>query len=281
MRSLLRYLIRNYAFLLFLFLEVISLVFVFNYNHYQKVQYLNSANYATASVFNTFNSVIQYFELAKVNKTLAEENARLKSTKDTLVAKNSVGDTVSGFTVQEELNYRYISARVINNSVNKTLNYITLNKGKKHGVKPDMGIVSTQGVVGVVISVSESYSVGFSVLNNRWGVSAKLKKSGYFGPLSWEGGDYQIAKLNEIPFHVEMTVGDTIMTSSYSATFPEGVMIGTIKSFNKPDGESFYQIEVELATDFKSIHYVEVVDNLDKKQLIKLNELIEDGESGN
>jgi len=144
-----------------------------------------------------------------------------------------------------------------------------------------MGIVSPQGIVGVVVSVSESYSVGFSVLNNRWGVSAKLKASGYFGPLAWNGGDYQVAELMEIPFHVELAVGDTVVTSSYSATFPEGVMIGTIQSYTKPEGESFYQIKVKLATDFKSVHYVEIVDNLDKDQLILLNELMEDGQTFN
>lgn len=273
--------IKNYAFLLFLLLEVVSLVFVFNYNKYQKVQYLNSANYISATVYNTFNSVVQYFELAKVNKSLAEENARLKSPSELFLNQRLVSDSVSTLFVEADSSYRYISAKVINNSVNKTLNYITLNKGKKHGVEPDMGIVSPQGIVGVVVSVSDSYSVGFSVLNNRWGVSAKLKKSGYFGPLAWNGGDYQVAELMEIPFHVELAVGDTIVTSSYSATFPEGVMIGTIQSYNRPEGESFYQIRVKLATDFKSVHYVEIVDNLDKEQLIQLNELMEDGQTFN
>ncbi len=281
MRSLLRYLIKNYAFLLFLLLEVVSLVFVFNYNKYQKVQYLNSANRLSASVYNSFTSVIQYFELAKVNESLAEENARLKTGSALLLSEEMEADTISGIFADKDSNYRYISARIINNSVNKTLNYVTLNKGKKDGVKPDMGIVSPQGVVGVVVSVSDSYSVGFSVLNSRWGVSAKLKSSGYFGPLAWNGGDYQIAELMEIPFHVELAVGDTVVTSSYSATFPEGVMIGTIQSFYKPDGESFYQIKVKLSTDFKSIRYVEIVDNLDREQLIQLNELMEDGQNFN
>lgn len=273
--------IKNYAFLLFLLLEVVSLVFVFNYNKYQRVQYLNSANRLSASVYNSFSSVVQYFELAKVNESLAEENARLKTGSALLLSEKMAADTVSGIFADNDSNYRYISARIINNSVNKALNYVTLNKGEKDGVKPDMGIVSPQGVVGVVVSVSDSYSVGFSVLNSRWGVSAKLKNSGYFGPLAWNGGDYQIAELMEIPFHVELAVGDTVVTSSYSATFPEGVMIGTIQSFNKPDGESFYQIKVKLSTDFKSIRYVEIVDNLDREQLIQLNELMEDGQTFN
>jgi len=273
MRGLLRYLIKNYAFLLFIFLEVVSLLFVFNFNKYQRVQYLNSSNQMTASVYNSFHSVVEYFSLTKVNQSLAEENAKLKSSNK--LSSEILSDSISTSFIQKKTAYKYISALVINNSVNKTLNYITLNKGRKDGVKQDMGIVSPQGIVGVVVTVSENYAMGFSVLNKRWGASAKLKKSGYFGPIEWSGGDYQIAKLMEIPFHVELAVGDTIVTSSYSAVFPEGILIGTIHSFEQPKGESFYQIKIKLATDFKSIHYVEVVDNLDRAQLNELNNLIE------
>ncbi len=271
MRSLLKYLIRNYAFLLFLLLEVISLVFVFNYNKYQKVQYLNSSNRITASVYNSFSSVIQYFGLAKVNRVLAEENAKLKSNLQTISPEGITTDST----------YRYISARIINNTVNKTQNYITINKGRKNGVQPDMGIISPEGIVGVITSVSESYAFGFSVLNSRWGLSAKLKKNGFYGPIEWNGDDYQFVNLIEIPFHVEMAVGDTIVTSGHSAIFPEGIMVGTIESFSQPEGESFYSINVKLATDFKSIHFVEVIDNLNKGEIKELEDLSKSGTSNN
>lgn len=233
----------------------------------------------TASVYNSFHSITEYFSLTKVNQSLAEENAKLKSAQPSSL--NITTDSISVNFIQSTSNYRFISALVINNSVNKTLNYITLNKGRKDGVKPDMGIVSPQGIVGVVVTVSENYAMGFSVLNKRWGASAKLKKSGYFGPVEWSGGDYRTANLMEIPFHVELAVGDTIVTSSYSAVFPEGIMIGTVHSFEQPEGESFYQIRIKLGTDFKSIHYVEVVDNLQKAQLNELNNLIENGPADN
>ncbi len=264
--------IHHYALLLFLFLEVVSLIFVFNYNKYQRVQYLNSSSRITASVFNSFDAVVKYFELAKVNRNLAAENARLKSA----LQFNSEIKTDQGQieidSLQANSKFYYFPAKVINNSVNKKLNYITLNKGSNDGVQPDMGIVSPEGIVGVVISVSESYAMGFSVLNSRWGPSGKLKKSGFFGPIEWDGDDYQIADLREIPFHVELEVGDTIVTSGYSTVFPEGLMIGTVQSFFQPEGESFYTIRVKLATDFKSIHFVNVIENRDKKELIKLEE---------
>lgn len=281
MKSLLRYLISNHVFLLFILLEVVSLVFIFNYNKYQKVQYLNSSNRITASVYNSFNSVVKYFELAKVNRGLAEENARLKSFLLSGSKLEGEIDSLMANQINTDSTFRYISAQVINNSVNKTNNYITLNKGLKQGIKPDQGIVSANGIIGVVVSVSESYALGFSVLNNRWGPSGKLKNSGFFGPIEWDSKDYQMANLKEIPFHVQLAEGDTIVTSGYSSFFPEGLMIGTIHTFSRPEGENFYKIRVKLSVDFKSIHFVEVIENTDRAELTKLENLIEDGETIN
>jgi len=267
MRSLLRYLLKNYAFLLFLSLEVFSFILIFNFNSYQKAQYLNSSNQVAGTVYNTFNAVERYFSLGSVNRKLAGENARLKSlisdlpyirvTPYSVVMKAEVTDSV----------YRFISARVINNSVDKQNNYITLNKGRKHGIKPDQGNVNSEGIVGVITNVSESYSLGFSVLNKRWGASAKLKKSGTFGPLSWDGKDSRFANLTGIPFHVELEVGDTVVTSSYSSVFPEAVMIGIIHSFEKPAGENYYNISVKLSVNFRALSYVDVVENLKKDEI--------------
>ena len=267
MRGLLRYLLKNYAFLLFLLLEVLSFTLIFNFNSYQRVKYLNSSNNITATIYNSFNAVGRYFSLASVNRKLAKENAQLKSlisdlpyiriTTNTIVSKAEITDSL----------YRFISARVINNSVNKQDNYITLNKGRKDGIKPDQGIINSEGIVGVVTHVSESFSVGFSVLNKRWGASAKLKKSGTFGPLSWDGSDSEYANLNGIPFHVELAIGDTVVTSSYSSVFPEGIMIGTVHSIVQPSGENYYQISVKLAVDFRALSYVDVIENLKKDEL--------------
>ncbi|HSM47167.1 MAG TPA: rod shape-determining protein MreC [Draconibacterium sp.] len=267
MRGLIRYLLKNYAFLLFLLLEVFSFILIFNFNSYQKAQYLNSSNKVTGTVYNTYNAVGRYFSLASVNRKLASENAKLKSlisdlpyirvTPYSVVMKAEVTDSV----------YRFISARVINNSVDKQNNYITLNKGRKHGIKPDQGIINSEGIVGVITTVSESYSLGFSVLNKRWGASAKLKKSGTFGPLSWDGNDSRFASLTGIPFHVELAVGDTVVTSSYSSVFPEGIMIGTVHSLEKPAGENYYNINVMLSVNFRALSYVDVVENLKKDEI--------------
>lgn len=276
MRGLFRYLLRNYAFLLFILLEVFSLVLVFNYNSFQKAKYLNSANHTTASIYNSFNSVVIYFGLANVNRELAVENARLKSLIQNNPNFNVLDDSFISELNKGDSTFRFISARVINNSVNKQRNYITLNKGRKHGVKPDQGIISTKGIVGVVIKISESYSMGLSVLNQRWAPSVKLKKSGSFGPLSWDGKDFQFADLMGIPFHVQLDRGDTIVTSSFSYIFPEGIMVGTVDSFFKPDGENYYNIKVKLAADFKALSFVQVIDNLDKTEIKELEILTKD-----
>lgn len=279
MRSLLKFLLRNHAFLLFLFLEVVSLVLVFNYNSFQKSKFLNSSNHVSASFYSSVNSVSQYFDLARVNKQLAEENATLRTQMQQRLSNSDiVSDSICYDLTGMDTTFLFTPARVINNSVNKQQNYITLNKGSKDGIRPDQGILSPQGIVGVVTSVSESYATGLSLLNPRWNISAKLKKSGFYGSLSWNGGNYQQVDLLEIPFHVELAVGDTIVTSGYSAIFPEGLLIGVVQEYTQPEGENYYDIKVRLSTNFKSIRYVEVIENKKKDELENLENTIKDGQ---
>jgi len=273
MRSLLRYVLKNYAFLLFLLLEVVSFTFIFNFNSYQKAKYFNSSNRVTASIYNSYNSVLNYFGLTAVNRDLAEENARLKSMLDKISNFGVNQDSIRIHLENTDSLYHYISARVINNSVNRQNNYITLNKGRKDGIEVDQGIVNSDGVVGVITNVSENFSMGFSVLNKRWGVSAKLEKSGTFGPLSWDGTDFRYANLTGIPFHVELAVGDTVVTSSFSSVFPEGLFIGTIYEFDQPQGENYFKIKVKLGANFKALSYVDVIDNLKKEELTGLEKM--------
>lgn len=276
MRSLLRYLLRNYAFVLFLLLEGIALTLLFSYNSYQRSKYLNSSNNITGNIYQTYSSVIQYFQLAAINKKLAEENTELRTMLENQPGIVATEDSM--FVNVEEIDtlYQFTPARIINNSVNRPFNYFTLNKGRKDGIKPDQGVISPGGIVGVVTHVSQSYAVGLSVLNSRWSISAMLQKNRYFGSLIWQGGDYTIADLTEIPLHVDVSPGDTIVTSGYSSIFPEGIMIGTIEDFTRPDGENYYDIKVKLSTDFKSLSYVEVIENQDKPEIEELENIITD-----
>ncbi|HYQ58332.1 MAG TPA: rod shape-determining protein MreC [Draconibacterium sp.] len=278
MRSLLRFLIRNYAFLLFLALEVVSLVLVFNYNRFQRSRFLNSANRISAGLYNTTNSVFQYFELRKVNEQLARENALLHTQIDAQMVGQETIDNSAFLYNMPDSTFVFRSARIINTSANKQQNYITIDKGSDYGIQPDQGILAPEGVVGVISSVSESYAAGLSLLNPRWSISAQLKNTGYYGALHWNGENYRQADLLEIPIHVDLARGDTVVTSGYSSIFPEGLLIGTIMSFDKPPGENYYNIKVQLAVDFKAIRYVHVIENIKKSDLKAVENEVLDGQ---
>ncbi len=270
MWSLFRFIHRHHVVILFIILEITSLVFVFTRNNFQRAAYFNSANYISGNIYSKYNSVVNYLRLSAVNRNLAEENARLRQALYAIPQIYSEGDSS---TIQTDLpigDYRFFPARVINNSVNRQYNYLTLDKGLNDGLRPDMGIATVDGVVGVVLNVSDSYSTAISLLNLRWNVSAKLKRNNYFGSLSWDGKDYRYALLNEIPFHVEIETGDSIVTSGFSSIFPEGFMLGVVESYNKEGGDNFYNIKVRLSVDFKSLTYVEVIDNRMSKEIERL-----------
>lgn len=306
MRSLLRFLVRNYFFLLFLVLEIIGLTLVIQYNNYQNVRFFNSSTKVVAGIYEILNSAYSYFRLHQVNSELAAENTLLKNRLQQIIhpevppPMNSFAyhrfsnDSIAGGLVASDtlsqpvaigkarpadtlvidsisVRYRFIPAEVINNSVNRQNNYITLNKGRKDGIRPEMGIVGPNGVVGIITNVSDNYSTGPTVLNKRWRVSAKIKNSNYFGSLVWGGLNYRITQLNEIPFHVDLAVGDTIVTSGYSSVFPEGIMIGQIEDFNIGSGDNFYEIDVRLSTNFMTLTYVEVVQDKDLSEIKNLN----------
>lgn len=276
MRSLIRYLLKNHAFVLFILLETLALAMVFNYNSFQKATYLNSANRVTGKVYAIYQSVTGYFGLTKINRELAQENARLRMLLENQPDFIANTDSIFLNFPESDSVYGFISAEIISNSVNRPFNYITLNKGSRHGIKPDMGIISASGIVGVVGQVSASYSMGLSVLNQRWSISAKLKKNGYYGSLIWDGIDYRMANFNEIPLHVDVAVGDTVVTSGYSSIFPEGILVGTITGFSEPDGENYYSIQVRLSVDFKSLSHVEVVENRLRNEIDELDKKLRD-----
>jgi len=267
MRSLFRFLIRNYFLMLFLALEVISMGLMVTFNNYQRVTFLNSSNNITGTIYEKFSSMDDYFTLGRANAQLAAENASLRKRLQFIEMQQDKNPNALPDTVDAPA-YIFTSAKVISNSVNRQFNYITLNKGSRQGIKPDMGIISSDGVVGVITNVSRNYSTGLSLLNRRLLIPAKITKNNYFGSLVWDGEHYNTLK--EIPFHIIVNVGDTVVTSGYSNVFPEGIMIGTIKKFDVESGTNFYNIKVELSTNFKTLKYVDVVYNTKRTEQLKL-----------
>lgn len=273
MRNLFRFFVRYHVTFLFFTLEIISFIFIFNFNNYQKARFLNSSDRITASIYDKYRKVTDYFRLPSVNRELAAENARLRGLLGIPDKQKKIPDSLFNRYPSREQIYSFTSARVISNTVNRQHNYITLNKGTKDGIKPEMGVISPLGVAGVITNVSQSYSTAISLLNTRWNVSAKIRSNNYFGSLSWDGKDYRKARLNDIPFHVFIAVGDTIVTSGYSTIFPEGILIGTIESFEKEGGNNFYTIVIDLSVDFKALTYVEIIENNKKSEIENLQNL--------
>jgi rod shape-determining protein MreC len=214
------------------------------------------------------SNIRDYLNLHQENRKLAEENAMLYNN---LTSSYTIKDFRSDSVARRI--YRYLPARVINNSVNKQFNYITLDRGSEAGIQADMAVISTDGIVGIVKSVSENYSSVLSVLNRDFTVSAKIRKNGYFGPLTWSGSSSYYATLVDIPHHVKISEGDTIVTSGFGGVFPEGYLIGTINDF-KLKGGNYYEIKVRLSNDFRKLNYVQVIRNYAKSEIDSLENAV-------
>jgi rod shape-determining protein MreC len=271
-----------------LILEIFSLSLVVSYNNYQKAKFLTSSNGISGYFFENFNGVFQVFDLKKANTELAEENAQLRTALQHYQLRTTNNSRQSYLSernplitmTRDSLNkivYFFTTARVINNSINQRHNFLTLNKGRIQGVKPDMGVVSAGRVVGLVTNVGDNYCTVISLLNERWKLSAKIKRNDFFGSLSWNGRDYRKVQLNEIPYHVPVQNGDTVVTTGFSSSFPEGLEIGIVSDFTLGSGSNFYKIDVNLAVDFKSIVQVALVENRQLKEINKLESLSNDG----
>jgi rod shape-determining protein MreC len=259
MRNLLRFVIRYHFFFLFLLLETVSVILIVQYNNYQRAQFFNFSKSIQGSYYETFGGIREYLSLRQTNRDLYRENTLLRNQMDRL-ARNLETTSNGGYDSIPHRQYSYIPARVINNTVNKQFNFITLNKGRHHGIEPEMAVIAPNGVVGIVYAASGNYSTVLPMINRSFGLSAKILKNGYFGSLSWAGSGYQEAILKEIPFHVEIQPGDTIVTSGYSAIFPEGITVGTIAEFEAR--ANFYTISVDIAVDYKNLQYVNIIRNL-------------------
>ncbi len=269
MQNLFNFLLRFHFILLFLTLEIISITLIVNTNEKKEKVLLSSANYVTGFFYSNFNFITEYFSLVEMNETLSKENAQYRNSfvsayKSNIVLKKEIIDE------DYQQQYYYIAAKVINNSINRQHNYITLNQGKKAGIEEGMAVITVNGIVGVVRDVSENYASVISLLNTKLGISVKFKKNKYFGSASWSGVDYTNLSVEEIPNHVPIMIGDTVITSGYSTIFPEGIFIGTIKKFDQKEGSNFYNISVKLSTNFKTLSYVYVVGDLLKTERTKI-----------
>ncbi len=273
MRNLLRFIVRHNFIIIFILLEILAFILLFHTSKYHRARYVNFTYSLAGGFSKTFDNIKDYLSLREENRKLIEENNKLYN-----MLKSSYRTTASDAALLNDSIYKrkylYINAKVINNSTNKQYNYITLNKGRNHGIEPDMAVVSDKGIVGIVKSVTDNYSSVLSLLNRKFKVNGKIKRNEYFGPLSWTGTGHGKALLTDIPHHVDILIGDTIVTSGYSAIFPEGYMIGIASDF-KLKGGNYYEIKVDLAVDFKKLSNVQVVKNMFREEQIELEKTAE------
>ena len=263
MRNLLNFLLKYNHWFLFILLEVISFVLLFRFNHYQHSVYFSSANAVAGKVYEVSGGITSYFHLKSVSEDLLDRIMELEQQNHNL--EDALGRHLSDSTELNSIrnlpntDYQVFKARVINNSLNLVDNYITLNRGSKDGIRPEMGVVDGNGVVGIVYDTSSHYSRVISVLNSKSSISCKIVGSEYFGYLKWEYGDSRYAYLKDLPRHAEFNLGDTVVTSGYSTVFPEGIMIGTVDDMADSNDGLSYLLKVKLATDFAKVSEVRVI----------------------
>lgn len=270
MKNLINFLIQYSVLFLFLFLEIISFSLVVKNREFQKSVFLSSSNSVVSGMYEWSNSVVEFFKLRTANDNLSEENTALKNEiillQNKLAALEPLSKDTLKFRIPPEMEYKFISAKVINSSTHKIQNYITLNKGALDGVRVDMGVISDEGVVGIVKTVSSRFAVVIPILNPKIQINSKFKRSNYSGPLVWNGQDYRYAKLTDIARHVELALGDTLITSGLTSTFPEGIPVGTIEDFNIKESDAYYNIKVKLAVNFRTLSHVKVINYLNYKE---------------
>ena len=271
MRNLFLFIQRFHVFFTFLLLLVLSLFILISNNAYQRSAFLNSSNAVVGTLYSSISDVRAYFNLGKENDRLREENARLK----TIMRESYYVDTVSAVQVNDSVykqHYAYIAAKVINNSVDRHYNYITLDKGELHGVRKNQGVICDRGVVGVVVKVSPHFCTVMSLLNTKTSIPPKVDTAMYFGSVKWDASSIYHVQLTEINRFAPVKVGQNVYTSGFSEHYPEGIPIGTIEKIDLEEGENFYDIEVRVSTDFTSIRSVYIVRNLLKDEVLDLEE---------
>ncbi|SFR39393.1 rod shape-determining protein MreC [Robiginitalea myxolifaciens] len=264
MQRIINFILRNQSSLLYLILMIIALGLTIQNNAYHRSRYFNSANWLTGTVYGASFSMSNYFDLRAENDKLLEENRRLRLllfNKDSIIPAPQ--DTTS-------LDYVISSARIIKNSFSEANNYLTIDKGTNDGVVQDMGVISTEGIVGIVERSSGNYASVQSVLNSKSIINAKIAGTEYFGSLTWNREDFRLVQLEDIPRQVPLEVGDVVVTGGMSSIFPENIPIGTIESFELGESQSFYSIDVRLFNDMTNLKPVYVIRNRNRPEILEL-----------
>ena len=266
MYNLWRFILKHHFVILFILLEVISVLLLARSQNFHRNRVVNTTNDAVGKVYEWSSEVGNYFRLSKTNRQLAEENAWLREQLSV-----TIDTTTSYFDIDgRDTLYEYIPAQVVNNSVGQVNNYIIIDKGKMDGIERDMGVMSSDGIVGVVADVSRHYASIISLLHSSSVVGVRFKDNQELGSLKWNTNNYRYGMVEDIPTHVILHQGDTVLTSSYSFIFPEDLMVGTVEDPNAGSSGALNTAKIRFATDFATLRHVYVIRNLHKPELDSL-----------
>jgi len=258
------YFIRKFKyFLLFILLETIAFIFIIQHHSFHKSKFINSANAITGGIYNSVNSVNDFFYLKSENHRLIKENTLLRNLLNKSELKLNKDTFILNDSAKYGQKYKYSYGKIINNNYTKRNNTLTLNKGTNQGMTADLGVINSKGIIGVTKSTSNNYTTVLSILNKNSNINVRLKNSNHYGTLVWNGKDYNILQLIDIPRQAQIKIGDTIITGGKSAIFPEGIKIGAVKNF-KFENNQYKNIDIVLFNDMSSIGYVQIIKNLER-----------------
>ncbi len=266
MHNLLRFIERYSNFLVFILLEVVAFLLIVHNNLYPQSSVLSTANRVVAWNYKVVSEITGYFGLRTQNAELAEENVRLRNRLNELenLQENVQTDSVYRFA---QYDVRYLSAKVVQMTTTQQHNYMTINRGERDGVRIGMGVRNQDGVVGIVRTVGGKYSVVLPIINTHTNLSCRFAKNDYVGTLVWDGRDPRFAQLSDVATHIQVNRGDTIATSGLSPIFPADIPVGIVEDAELGEGDSYYTIRVRLATNFRRLKYVEVIENDDLDEI--------------
>lgn len=269
MQQIFNFLIRYKNTILFLLLLSISVFFTVQSHAYHKSKFVGSTNFLIGGLYDWTNDLSTYLHLKEYNKRLIEENKRLR----TLFLNETTTDSV-----QIEIDstsyagpYQLISAKVISNNYSKMDNYLLINRGKKDGIKEDLGVITSNGIIGILEKTTQNYARVLSILNTNSAINVRLKKSNHYGTLIWNGKNPNLVQLTYVPKIAAIQKGDTVVTGGKSFIFPEGIPVGIIHDFHLGTNESYYDINIQLFNDMTNIGHVYVIENKNKEEFLKLN----------
>jgi|SRR5690606_10129708 len=277
MKNLWLFLVRYNAFFWFILFFVASVLLVVRHNRFQRSIFINSSNVLVGSIYDHLNSWKSYLSLEETNKSLASENARLRQQLQTLLLQDGVDSIAISDSIDFD-RYRFTVAEVVNNSVHQKSNFITLNKGTNDGVEKGLGVITSTGVVGIVLNVSPHFSTVQSLLHPDTRISVALDSTNVFGSLVWGNNiDPQFATVKDIPNHVVTKKGDKVVTSGFSL-FPKDIEVGRVSETDISSGGSFLDIQIKLRTDFSNLHHVYIVKDLYEEEKNELEDMTEDND---